>query len=309
MSLQKNTCHEQFLSIIKPIISSDRLLVNEPLSKHTTFCIGGPADYLIQPRSTDEVAVVLRAAKQSGIALTILGNGSNVLVLDKGIRGVVIKFDEHMSYIRHDKQTIMAGAGAVLADVAKYACEIEMTGLEFAIGIPGSVGGAVYMNAGAYEGELSSVVAAVTAVCPNGTIVRFLKNDIQFGYRHSVFQENGCVICEIEFDLCQGNKDDIQRKMTDLTIKREHKQPLEMPSAGSTFKRPPGHFAGTLIEQAGLKGLQIGGAQVSTKHAGFIVNAGGATACDVLALIKEVQRQVYDKFGVHLHPEVRIIGE
>ena len=222
---------------------------------------------------------------------------------------MVLKFDKHMGYICHDRQTITVGAGAVLADVAQYACELEMTGLEFAIGIPGSIGGAVYMNAGAYEGEISSVVAAVTAVCPDGAIVRFLKSDVQFGYRYSIFQENGCVVCEIEIELRQGNKAEIQQKMTELTIRREKKQPLEMASAGSTFKRPPGYFAGTLIEQAGLKGLQIGGAQVSLKHAGFIVNIGGATACDVLSLIKEVQTQVYDKFGVSLQPEVRIIGE
>ncbi len=307
--MQKNACYEEFFNTVKSIISPDRLLIDEPLARHTTFCIGGPADYLIQPSCTEEVAAVLHAAKRSGMVLTILGNGSNVLVRDKGIRGVVMKFDEHMSYLRCEKQAIIAGAGTVLADVAKYACDLEMTGLEFAIGIPGSIGGAVYMNAGAYEGELSSVVAAVTAVCPDGRIVRFLKSDIQFSYRHSIFQENGCIICEIEFALHQGNKEEIQSKMLELTVKRENKQPLEMPSAGSTFKRPSGYFAGTLIEQAGLKGLQIGGAQVSLKHAGFIVNTGGATACDVLSLIKEVQKRVYDTFGVHLQPEVRVIGE
>ena len=309
MFLQRSNYSPDFYRALQTVVPSERLLVQEPLSRHTTFRIGGPADVLVQPASTAEVAAVLEIVRTAGVTLTVLGNGSNVLVRDKGIRGVVIKFDEHMGYIQRDRQTIIAGAGAMMADIAEYACGQELTGLEFAIGIPGSIGGAVFMNAGAYEGEISSAVAAVTAVCPDGSITRFAKDNIQFGYRHSVFHDNKCVICEIELELASGIQADIRRKMTELTIKRESKQPLELPSAGSTFKRPPGYFAGTLIEQTGLKGLTIGGAQVSEKHAGFIVNAGGATACDVLALIAEVQRQVYGKFGVHLQPEVRVIGE
>ena len=307
--MQRSTFSPDFYHVLQTVVPRERLLVQEPLSRHTTFRIGGPADVLVQPACTAEVAAVLEIVRTAGVALSVLGNGSNILVRDQGIRGVVIKFDEHMGYIQRDRQTIIAGAGAMMADIAEYACGQELTGLEFAIGIPGSIGGAVFMNAGAYEGEISSAVAAVTAVCPDGAITRFAKDDIRFGYRHSVFHDNKCVICEIELDLAPGNQADIRRKMTELTVKRESKQPLELPSAGSTFKRPPGYFAGTLIEQTGLKGLTIGGAQVSEKHAGFIVNAGGATACDVLALIAEVQRQVYDKFGVQLQPEVRVIGE
>lgn len=307
--MQKINREQDFFNRVQSLVPEERLHVNEPMSRHTTFKIGGPADFLIQPASAPEVAAVLTCAINCDMTVTILGNGSNVLVRDNGIRGVVLKFDEHMGYIRHQGDTIVAGAGATLADVSEYALEQQLAGLEFAIGIPGSIGGAVFMNAGAYDGEISSVVSAVTAVCPEGNIRRFSREEIHFTYRHSIFQENGCVICEIELELVPGKAKEIGRKMIDLTAKRESKQPLELPSAGSTFKRPPGYFAGTLIEQTGLKGLKIGGAQVSEKHAGFIVNAGSATAGDVLALIGEVQHRVHKKFGVMLHPEVRIIGE
>ena len=291
--MQKTEYEQDFFKKVQSLVPAERLHVNEPMSRHTTFKIGGPADFLIQPASAPEAAAVLKAALSCNMAVTILGNGSNVLVRDHGIRGVVLKFDEHMGAIRHAGSTIIAGAGATLADVSEYALKQQLTGLEFAIGIPGSIGGAVFMNAGAYDGEISSVVSAVTAVCPDGNIRRFSSEKIHFTYRHSVFQDNGCIICEIELSLIPGQRN----------------QPLEMPSAGSTFKRPPGYFAGTLIEQTGLKGLKIGGAQVSEKHAGFIVNAGNATANDVLSLIKEVQQRVHEKFGVDLHPEVRVIGE
>ncbi|TCL33957.1 UDP-N-acetylmuramate dehydrogenase [Anaerospora hongkongensis] len=307
--MQKTEYEQDFFKKVQSLVPAERLHVNEPMSRHTTFKIGGPADFLIQPASAPEAAAVLKAALSCNMAVTILGNGSNVLVRDHGIRGVVLKFDEHMGAIRHTGSTIIAGAGATLADVSEYALKQQLTGLEFAIGIPGSIGGAVFMNAGAYDGEISSVVSAVTAVCPDGNIRRFSSEKIHFTYRHSVFQDNGCIICEIELSLIPGQRNEISRKMVDLTAKRESKQPLEMPSAGSTFKRPPGYFAGTLIEQTGLKGLKIGGAQVSEKHAGFIVNAGNATANDVLSLIKEVQQRVHEKFGVDLHPEVRVIGE
>jgi len=307
--LQKTEYEQDFFNKVQSLVPAEQLHVNEPMSRHTTFKIGGPADFLIQPASASEAAAVLEAALGCNMAVTILGNGSNVLVRDNGIRGVVLKFDEHMGYIRHEGATIIAGAGATLADVSEYALKQQLTGLEFAIGIPGSIGGAVFMNAGAYDGEISSVVSAVTAVCSDGNIRRFSNEKIHFTYRHSIFQDNGCIICEIELSLIPGKTSEISRKMVDLTAKRESKQPLELPSAGSTFKRPSGYFAGTLIEQTGLKGLKIGGAQVSEKHAGFIVNAGNATANDVLSLIREVQYRVHAKFGVALHPEVRVIGE
>lgn len=306
MLVKKNV---DFSAELKDTIPPERLLVHEPMSKHTTFRIGGPADYLVFPATVQEVSNVLHIAKQYNVPVTILGNGSNVLVLDGGIRGVVLKFGSEMGYIRHKGHTVYAGAGALLAKVSKYAAQYNLTGFEFAIGIPGSIGGAVFMNAGAYEGEMSQVVQAVTAVCQDGVLRRFVRDQLNFGYRHSVFQENGCLICEVELALLNGENNSIRVLLDDYTTKRQTKQPIEMPSAGSTFKRPQGHFAGTLIEQAGLKGASVGGAQVSIKHAGFIVNAGGATAQDVLALISEVQDRVYQQFGVALHPEVKILGE
>jgi UDP-N-acetylmuramate dehydrogenase len=231
------------------------------------------------------------------------------LVLDGGIRGIVLKFGPEMGSIRHSGNIVFAGAGALLADVSKYAAQHELSGFEFAIGIPGSIGGAAFMNAGAYDGDMSQVVRAVTAVCQDGELKRFERDELKYSYRHSIFQENGCLICEVELALAKGVNRSICDRLDDYTNKRQTKQPLEMPSAGSTFKRPKGHFAGTLIEQAGLKGVSVGGAQVSNKHAGFIINAGGATAQDVLALISKVQDSVYKQFGVSLHPEVRILGE
>lgn len=299
----------EFSAELKKAIPPERLLINEPLSKHTTFRIGGPADFLFLPASFTEVAQVLTLAKRFSVPVTVLGNGSNVLVLDRGIRGLVIKFGSEMGYIRHTGTTVFAGAGALLAEVSQYAAKAKLTGFEFAIGIPGSIGGAVFMNAGAYEGEMSQVVQAVTAVSPDGTLRRFEQAELEFGYRHSVFQENSCLICEVELALAYGEDSSIRIRLDEYTNKRQSKQPLEMPSAGSTFKRPNGYFAGTLIEQAGLKGTSVGGAQVSTKHAGFIINAGGATAKDVLALISKVQDSVYQQFGVSLHPEVRVLGE
>jgi len=304
--LHKNN---DFLTNLKNIVPEQRLLIDEPMSGHTTFRIGGPADYLVLPAAVDEVVTVLNLARQFTVPVTVLGNGSNVLVLDKGIRGLVLKFGKDMAYIRHVGTTVIAGAGALLRDVSRYAAEQGLSGLEFAIGIPGSIGGAVFMNAGAYDGEMSNIVIAATAVCSDGSVKRFAKEEIDFSYRHSIFHTNNCTICEVELAFQNGEHTMIRSKMGDFTTKRETKQPLEMPSAGSTFKRPPGQFAGTLIEQTGLKGLTIGGAQVSPKHAGFIINAGGATANDVLALIKEVQRCVYEKHGVMLQPEVRTIGE
>ncbi len=307
--MTKNSKQADVLLKLQGVIPEGRLLVNEPLSKHTTFKIGGPADYLILPATLDEISRVMVIAQEYKVPVTILGNGSNILVLDKGIRGLVIKLGSDMSYIRHSESTICAGAGAMLADVSSYAAKNGLGGMEFAIGIPGSIGGAVYMNAGAYSGEMCQVVVAVSGVCADGSVRRFVESELSFGYRHSIFQDNQCVICEVELSLQKQEQPTIEQKMNDYTLKRETKQPLEMPSAGSTFKRPEGHFAGTLIEQAGLKGFAVGGAQVSMKHAGFIINAGGAMAQDVLELIKEVQHRVYKHSGVMLQPEVRIYGE
>ena len=307
--MRKNNLSDEILLKLKNVIPEPRLLLNEPLSKHTTFKIGGPADYLVFPASMNEISAIMSITKQYNVPVTVLGNGSNILVRDKGIKGLVLKFESEMSYIKHEGSVVIAGAGAMLADVSCYAAQYGLSGMEFAIGIPGSIGGAVFMNAGAYSGEMCQVVVAVSGVCSDGSIHRFLPMELAFGYRHSIFQDNGCIIGEVELNLQKKEKPIITKKMDEYTMRRETKQPLEMPSAGSTFKRPPGNFAGTLIEQAGLKGLQVGGAQVSMKHAGFVINAGGATAEDVLLLIEEVQRRVYENSGVMLHPEVRIFGE
>ncbi|HWR40584.1 MAG TPA: UDP-N-acetylmuramate dehydrogenase [Patescibacteria group bacterium] len=298
----------KFSQRIREVVSTDRIFQDEPMSRHTTFQIGGPADFLVFPENAQEIARVLMLADRFGLPVTVLGNGSNVLVSDKGIRGLVLKVAAPLSGIRREGNRIIAGAGALLVDVARYAAEEQLTGLEFASGIPGSIGGAVYMNAGAYDGEIRQVVTAASAVCGQ-TLKHFVGEQLEFGYRHSVFQTNGCIIAEVEFTLQPGDGSEIKRVMDDLTQKRCSRQPLEMPSAGSTFKRPPGYFAGTLIEEAGLKGRRVGGAEVSTKHAGFVVNAGGASATDVLTLIKEIQHCVRERFDVELQTEVKVLGE
>ena len=301
--------NQNFIDEVKKFLTAEQFYINEPMSKHTTFNIGGPADYLIFPGSMEEVSKIFTLLRDYDIPHNILGNGSNVLVLDKGIRGAVIKFHAPMSYKKCEGNRIIAGSGAYLKHVSEFAAENGLTGIEFACGIPGSLGGAVFMNAGAYDGEMKNIVVEVKTVTHAGKIVTYHQDELDFGYRHSVFQHNGQAICEITLELQQGNKEDILAKMADFTQRRESKQPLEMPSAGSTFKRPQGYFAGTLIDETGLKGLKVGGAQISTKHAGFVVNSGAATAQDVLNLIKEVQDRVYAKNGVKLYPEVRIMGE
>ncbi len=291
------------------ISMQERILYEAPLADYTTFKIGGPAQVLAFPASVDEVARLIRTARRYEMPVTVLGNGSNVLVRDKGIRGLVMKFGETMSQMKRVGSNIISGAGAGLGELARFAAHEGLSGLEFSVGIPGSIGGAVFMNAGAYDGEISVLVESVTAVSLTGEIENLPRAELDFSYRHSVFQENCAIICEVELALSEGCSATILEKMNELTEKRESRQPIEMPSAGSTFKRPEGHFAGTLIEKAGLKGLRCGGAEVSMKHAGFVVNAGGATAADVQELIKEVQARVFAHSGVKLHPEVRIIGD
>lgn len=301
---------KNFVRACQAFIEPNRFRLDEPMKLHTTFKIGGPADCLIFPASMEETEKVLALVNEYKLPLTILGNGSNVLVQDKGIRGVVVKFARPMAKIRHEGTRIIAGAGALLKDVSEAAAQSSLTGLEFACGIPGSIGGAIFMNAGAYDGEMKNVADTVRTVDRAGNIHTYSRDELDLGYRHSRFQDNGEAIVEVELCLEPGDSKAIRAKMDDFTQRRESKQPLEMPSAGSTFKRPKGYFAGTLIQETGLKGLQVGGAQVSTKHAGFVVNAtGNATAADVRGLIHEVQQRVYEKHGVMLHPEVRIIGD
>ncbi len=299
-----------FCRRLEKFLRAEQFVFHAPMCRYTTFKIGGAADVLIFPSSADDVSKIFRLVDEFKLPCTVLGNGSNVLVRDKGIRGVVVKFTEEFFGNMHcDGQRLKACAGARLKNVSCFAADNGLTGMEFAVGIPGSIGGAIFMNAGAYDGEMKNVIAGVKAVTRGGELVEFSGTSLHLGYRHSIFQENGCAICEVELILQRGNVDDIRRKMDDFTLRRESKQPLDMPSAGSTFKRPKGHFAGTLIDKTGLKGLRIGGAMVSEKHAGFVVNVGGATAQDVLELIAEVRRRVCEAHGVMLSPEVRIIGE
>ena len=290
-------------------LPSTRVREEEYLRHHTTFKIGGPADLFVEPTTMAELSFALRTIHEFDVPVTIIGCGSNILVKDGGIRGAVVSV-RHMTQIMDCNDNVLCiGSGYMLKDASEFAWENGLTGLEFAIGIPGTLGGAVFMNAGAYDGEMSHVVTAVRAVDFQGNIKEYDASHLDFGYRHSVFHDNHEVIGEVIMMLKPGDKNVIKARMDELTEKRESKQPLEYASAGSTFKRPPGYFAGTLIEQTGLKGLSVGDAQVSHKHAGFVINTGSASAKDVLDLIAEVQRRVYDQHGVHLEPEVRMIGE
>lgn len=286
-----------------------RLFADAPMRFHTTFRIGGPADLLFYPQNTEEVQKIIRMANEYGEAITLLGNGSNILVRDGGIRGLVIRFSHKMAAVVREGTDLIIGAGALLRDAAARAQEYGLSGLEFACGIPGSIGGAIFMNAGAYDDEMKSVVVSVKTITRGGELHLYSAEDLDFGYRHSIF--HGCdeAICETRLHLHEDDKALILARMEDLNQRRESKQPLSYPSAGSTFKRPPGYFAGTLIDQTGLKGLTVGGAQVSQKHAGFVINIGNATADDVQQLISIVQKRVYAAHGVQLFPELRIIGE
>ena len=285
------------------------LLVNEPMQKHTSFRIGGPADLLAEPKTEEELQALLRVAQKNNVPVTLIGNGSNLLVLDKGIRGLVIKLGNMLDQITVSGNSITFGSGVSLAMASKKAASLGLSGMEFAVGIPGSIGGAVYMNAGAYDGEMSKVVTYVRAMNHDGAIEEIPAVDMDFGYRHTALQGSGKFVTAVTVTLRQGDATLIADKMADFSQRRISKQPLELPSAGSMFKRPPGYFAGTLIDQTGLKGYTVGGAQVSTKHAGFVVNIGGATANDVLQLIHDVQDKVYAAHGVRLEPEVLVLGE
>lgn len=280
---------------------------NEPMSRHTTFKIGGSADVFAMPRTAEELSFAIEVCKENGVPYYIVGNGSNLLVRDGGIRGVVIRPDLRELYLDGNELTV--GAGVMLGAAARLAAENSLTGMEFASGIPGTTGGGVYMNAGAYGGELKDIIKTVDVLMPNGEIKVFTPENAGFGYRRSNFMENGAIILKTVFVLEKGDKDEIFEKMNTLNSQRREKQPLEYPSAGSTFKRPEGYFAGKLIDDSGLRGFSVGDAQVSEKHCGFVVNKGSASAADVLKLMDEVSEKVYERFGVMLEPEVRIIGE
>ena len=293
------------------------------MSKYTSFRAGGKARALVEVENKEQLKAVLRFADEENIPHLLIGNGSNTLFKDSGYDGLVIKLGEGFAYTgiesaEHKKASldqpgekvlISCGASMLLSTVAVFMREEGITGFEFAGGIPGSIGGAMFMNAGAYGGEMKDIVASVHAVSPDGRDEKdFTNEEMQFGYRSSILQQNGWIATDVTFNLTTGNKEEIAAQMKDLNARRNAKQPVNYPSAGSTFKRPEGYFAGKLIEDAGLKGLTVGGAQVSTLHSGFVINKGGASATDILQLIALVQNTVYDKFGVMLEPEVRIIG-
>lgn len=286
-----------------------RVFRDEPMSRHTTFKIGGPADLFITVHSRAAIQKVYRAAHELEIPLLPIGNGSNMLVSDDGIRGAVIAFDGEFHEIKQNATgTVSCGAGVSLAGICVFAREHSLTGLEFAWGIPGAAGGAAFMNAGAYNKEMKSVLVSCTHITKLGEIGTLSGEDLQMGYRHSAYTDNGCTILLLTLGLRPGNREEISAEMDDLYSRRKSKQPLEMPSAGSVFKRPQGHFAGALIEGCGLKGRAVGGAMVSPKHAGFIVNTGGATCRDVTELIKIIQDTVYKQTDVMLECEVKTIG-
>lgn len=290
-------------------LGSDNVKLQEPMSKHTTFRIGGPADFYLCPHSTKEVQQTVQICKEENLPYFILGNGSNLLVSDKGYRGVIIQLWKNFSDISVKDCCITAKAGALLSKVAAEALEEGLTGMEFASGIPGTIGGAVFMNAGAYGGEMKDIIKEVKVLDDQGEVRVLSNEEMKLGYRTSIVKEKGYTVLSAVLQLKKGDVSVIRETMEDLKNRRTSKQPLDMPSAGSTFKRPEGYFAGKLIMDSGLRGFSMGGAQVSEKHCGFVVNKGGATAEDVTALIREVQRRVKEKFGVELETEVRFLGE
>ena len=295
---------EAVIEAIKNFVPENNIHLQEPMADHTTFRIGGPADCLVELENEEQLKNIQKYLTLVEERFFILGNGSNVLVSDHGYRGVILQVGRKMSGIRTEGNCIVAQAGATLAQIAKAALESGLSGLEFASGIPGTVGGGVVMNAGAYDGELSQVVKQVKVLSPEGEVLEFDNGTMEFGYRTSVLQKNSFTVTEVTFELKEGDRDQIRAKMEELAKKRREKQPLEFPSAGSTFKRPAGYFAGKLIMDAGMRGYQIGGARVSDKHCGFIVNVGKASAQDVTDVICEVKERVKLRFGVDLETEV-----
>ncbi|WP_455136715.1 UDP-N-acetylmuramate dehydrogenase [Thermophilibacter sp.] len=293
---------------LRSIVGERNVLVDEPMSEHTTFRVGGPADLYVIPEDPSEVRDVLAACDEADVERFVLGRGSDLLVSDEGYRGVIVAVGDGLTGVTVDGTEICCQAGVDLREASEMACELGLTGLEFACGIPGSVGGACFMNAGAYDGCVADVLKGVRALCPDGSLETIDAADLDLGYRRSRVASDGLVVLSATFSLRRGDPEKIRARMDELTRRREEKQPLELPSAGSTFKRPEGHFAGKLIMDAGLMGYQVGSAAVSKKHAGFVVNLGDATASDVRAVISHVQDEVERQSGVRLEPEVRMLG-
>lgn len=293
---------------LKHQVGEGRVLVNEPMDKHTSFRTGGNVDYLIKPQTIEQLISAIRLCRQYEIPYEIMGNCSNVLIGDGGLPGAVIQIFSNMCHVKIEGDIIESKAGALLTVVATKAMDNGLKGFEFASGIPGTIGGAVTMNAGAYDGEMKQRLISVTALTPELEVKTIAAKDLHLGYRTSIVKEQELILLSARLQLEPGNKEEIKGRMTELAALRREKQPLQFPSAGSTFKRPEGYFAGKLIADAGLKGYCIGGAAVSEKHAGFIINQGGATSQDILALIRHCQRVVFEKFGVKLETEVKILG-
>lgn len=301
--------NQKFYDELLKILPAEQVKVQEPMKSHITFRVGGPADYFVMPKTKEELKGIIACCKEQEIPYYIIGNGSNLLVSDKGYAGVVVQIFKSMNDIVCDGNIIRAQAGALLSAVANRALEEGLTGFEFAAGIPGTLGGACVMNAGAYGGEMKDVLKEVTVLTEDGEFVTLKDYELELGYRTSVIAKRKYIVLDAEVELVRGDKAEIKERMDDLKERRIMKQPLEYPSAGSTFKRPEGYFAGKLIEDTGLRGFQVGGAQVSEKHCGFVINKDNATAADIAELMRQVSEKVEKKFGVTLEAEVKRLGE
>ena len=301
--------NQNFYDKLNNVIAKDSILIDEPMSRHTTFRVGGPADFFVTPKAKEEVRDVIRICKEAGMPYYIIGNGSNLLVSDAGYRGVIVQIYKEMNEVKVEGDLVKAQAGALLSGIAAKALGAELSGFEFASGIPGTIGGACVMNAGAYGGEMKDVLESVTVLTDEGKIIELGRNELELGYRTSVIAKKGYIVLGAVLKLERGDGEKIKTYMDELREKRVTKQPLEYPSAGSTFKRPEGYFAGKLIEDAGLRGFQVGGAQVSEKHCGFVINRNHATAADIMELMRQVQIRVKENSGVDLEPEVKRLGD
>ena len=306
--MEKNMNQILYNELLK-IMSEEQVKTEEPMKNHTTFRVGGPAEFFVMPRTAEEVKKVINLCRRESFPYYIIGNGSNLLVSDQGYRGVVLQIYKEMSYIEVEENVVVAQAGALLSAIANKALENGLTGFEFAAGIPGTLGGACVMNAGAYGGEMKDVLEEVTVLTEEGEVLTIPKENLELGYRTSIIARKGYTVLEARIQLRGGEKEAIKSLMEELKDKRVSKQPLEYPSAGSTFKRPEGYFAGKLIQDAGLRGFSVGGAQVSEKHCGFVINRENATAADVAELMRQVSARVEEEFGVKLEPEVKRLGE
>ncbi|RKM59970.1 UDP-N-acetylmuramate dehydrogenase [Butyrivibrio sp. CB08] len=301
--------NSEVLEGLREIVPNEDILIDELMSRHTTFRTGGPASLFLRPGDEEAALKVVRFLRQNDQPFFILGNGSNLLISDKGYDGVVISLEKLNDLRIEDDTTIVAEAGVLNSAIASFARDNALAGFEFAAGIPGTIGGAMIMNAGAYGGEMKDITVSVRAIASDGVVVTYKGEECDFGYRNSALKKRGDVVTSVRLTLSKGDQEEISERMKELALKRKEKQPLEYPSAGSTFKRPEGYFAGKLIEDAGLRGFSVGGAQVSEKHCGFVINKDNATSADIYELICEVKKRVYENSGVTLEPEVIMLGE